>query len=129
MKRFVSMFAGALAVALAIGISHSSAQEAYPSKPVRIVALYSPGGGTDVMARIVAERLREALRQPFVVENRPGAGGIIGLEAVYRSQPDGYTLAMMPSNLSILGPLYSKLPFDPIVNFAAVIRGDLERFA
>jgi tripartite-type tricarboxylate transporter receptor subunit TctC len=120
MKRFASMFAGALGVAMAIGISQSAAQEVYPAKPVRIIVPYSPGGGTDVMARIVAQRLGDALRQTFVVENRPGAGGIIGLEAMYRSPADGYTLAMMPSNLSILGPLYQKLPFDPIADFAPI---------
>lgn len=121
MKRVLSAFAGALAVALAIGFADSSAQEVYPSKPVRIVVPSTAGGGTDVMARIVAQRLTEALHQPFLVENRPGASTIIGLEAVYRSSPDGYTLVMAPSNLSILGSLYSKLPFDPVADFAPVV--------
>ncbi len=94
--------------------------QAYPSRPIRIIVPYTAGGGTDVMARVMAERFTESMGQPVLVENRPGAGGIIGLESVYKADHDGYTLVMMPSNLSILGPLYGKLPFDPIKDFAPI---------
>jgi tripartite-type tricarboxylate transporter receptor subunit TctC len=118
-RRRARGFAAALAMLFAFAASHAVAQS-FPSKPIRIVVPYTAGGGTDVMARIVAERLTESLGQPVLVENRPGAGGIIGLESVFKSEHDGYTLVMMPSNLSILGPLYGKLPFDPLKDFAPI---------
>jgi tripartite-type tricarboxylate transporter receptor subunit TctC len=93
-----------------------SAQEDadYPTKPVRIIVNVAPGGGVDTATRIVADQLRARLGQPFVVENRPGAGGNIGAEVVFQSEGDGYTLlASSPTPLAINGWLYKKLPFDP----------------
>jgi tripartite-type tricarboxylate transporter receptor subunit TctC len=86
----------------------------YPGKPVKIIVNVAPGGGVDTATRIVAERLRARLGQPFVVENRPGAGGNIGAEAAFHAEGDGYTLlASSPSPLAINGWLYKKLAFDP----------------
>src|SRR5262245_64317262 len=86
----------------------------YPSKPVKIIVNVAPGGGVDTATRIVAERLRARLGQPFVVENRPGAGGNIGAETVFHSEGDGYTLlASSPTPLAINGWLYKKLAFEP----------------
>ena len=86
----------------------------YPNKPVRIIVNVAPGGGVDTATRIIADKLRSGLGQPFVVENRPGAGGNIGAEAVYQSDGDGYTLlASSPTPLAINGWLYKKLNFDP----------------
>lgn len=116
MIRFVVL----LGLAASVAVGPSASAQSYPSKPVRIIVPYTAGGGTDVMARVLAERLTESMGQPFLVENRPGAGGIIGLEYTYKSEHDGYTLVMMPSNLSILGPLYGKLPFDPLTDFAPI---------
>lgn len=109
-----------LAAALMAVAAFAASAQQFPNKPIRIVVPYTAGGGTDVMARVMAERLSESFGQPVLVENRPGAGGIIGLESVFKSEHDGYTLVMMPSNLSILGPLYGKLPFDPIKDFAPI---------
>jgi tripartite-type tricarboxylate transporter receptor subunit TctC len=93
---------------------------AYPVKPVRIVVPSSPGGGTDILARVLAQKLAESLGQQFVVENRPGAGQVIGIEAVARSVPDGYTLLMAASAIVINEVLYAKPPYDTLRDFAPV---------
>jgi tripartite-type tricarboxylate transporter receptor subunit TctC len=96
---------------------------AYPVKPVRIIVPSSPGGGTDILARIVANKLSENLGQQFIVENRPGAGQVIGIEAVARSAPDGYTLLMAASAIVINEVLYAKPPYDTLRDFAPVTLG------
>ena len=110
MNRFlVILLAGAL-------LAPASAQSNpdYPNKPVRIIVNVAPGGGVDTATRIIADQLRARLGQPFVVENRPGAGGNIGAEVVFQSEGDGYTLlASSPTPLTINGWLYKKLNFDP----------------
>jgi tripartite-type tricarboxylate transporter receptor subunit TctC len=104
------LLVGVLPAAPAAGQSEAD----YPSKPIKIVVNVAPGGGVDTATRIVAERLRVRLGQPFVVENRPGAGGNIGAETVFHSEGDGYTLlASSPTPLAINGWLYKKLAFDP----------------
>src|SRR3954452_14021061 len=86
----------------------------YPNKPVRIIVNVAPGGGVDTATRIIADKLRARLGQPFVVENRPGAGGNIGAEVVFQSEGDGYTLlASAPTPLAINGWLYKKVHIDP----------------
>src|SRR6187549_1061825 len=89
----------------------------YPAKPVRIIAAYTPGGGTDLLARIVAKKLGDVWGQQVVVENRPGAGGNIGTDAVAKAPPDGYTLLIVPSTHAIVPNLYAKLPFDTLKDF------------
>jgi tripartite-type tricarboxylate transporter receptor subunit TctC len=97
------------------------AQVTYPSKPVRIVVPYPPGGTTDIIARIVATQLAERLKQPFIVENRAGASGAIGSQAVARSPSDGYTLVMGTASSHGINPaLYKSLPYDAIKDFAPV---------
>ena len=94
--------------------------QAYPAKTVRIVVPYSAGTATDNVARLLAQKLSETWRQQVVVENLAGANGIIGTEAVARAPKDGYTLAMIASNHAVNAHLYSKVPYDPIKDFAAI---------
>jgi tripartite-type tricarboxylate transporter receptor subunit TctC len=97
------------------------AQPAYPTRPVRIIVPFPPGGPADALARIAADTLTQALAQPFVIENKPGAGGNIGMELGAKSPPDGYTLTLAPvGNLTIAPALYSKLPYDPAKDYAPI---------
>src|SRR5207253_3180674 len=101
-----------------------SAQDAWPSKPVKFIVPSSPGGGTDIYARILAQSLSETLKQQVVVDNRPGASGNIGAAAAAKSAPDGYTF-MVTANpaLSINPSLYKELPYDPDRDFTPITRG------
>jgi len=110
------MIAAALAF---LGIAAASAQK-WPEKTVRIVTPFGPGGGTDIFARILAQRLTEVLGQQFIVENRPGAGSTLGTEFVARSAPDGYTLLMTSASFSFSPGLYPKLRYDAIRDFVRV---------
>ncbi len=105
-------------------ISTAAAQSAalvFPSKPVRIIVPQTPGGASDALARIVGQKLSEKWGQPVVVENRPGAGGNIGMDAVAKAPGDGYTLLMSYVGSHAINPsIYSKLPFDPEADFVAV---------
>ncbi len=93
----------------------------YPSKPIRIIVPFAPGGATDVLARMVGAKLQESWSQPVVVDNRPGAGGNIGAEAAARSPNDGYTLLLAAAGFMAVSPsLYAKLPFDTVRDFAPV---------
>jgi tripartite-type tricarboxylate transporter receptor subunit TctC len=94
--------------------------ESYPSKPIRFILPFPPGGGTDILGRLLAERLGTQLGQPVVVENRGGAGGNLGAEAAARSAPDGYTIVLVAPSLAISPSLYKKLAYDPIKDFAPV---------
>jgi tripartite-type tricarboxylate transporter receptor subunit TctC len=114
MGRWLTLMTAAAALLAAGPASAQSTAADYPGKPVKIIVNVGPGGGVDTATRIVGERLRARLGQPFVIENRPGAGGNIGAEVVFQSEPDGYTLlSSSPSPLAINGWLYKKLNFDP----------------
>ncbi|HSQ04208.1 MAG TPA: tripartite tricarboxylate transporter substrate binding protein, partial [Burkholderiales bacterium] len=93
---------------------------AYPTKPVRILVGFAPGGGIDIVTRIYAQRLTESLGRSFVVENRPGAGGTIASELTSNAAPDGYTLIMVSVTHSINTSLYPKLPYDTVKGFSAI---------
>lgn len=102
-----------MAAAMVLALCASAyAEQGYPTKPVRIVVPYAAGGSVDPMARLMADRLSRNLGQSVVVENRPGAGGNIGIEAVVRGAHDGYTLLATPSGIAINPALYSKVPYD-----------------
>ncbi|HZH52621.1 MAG TPA: tripartite tricarboxylate transporter substrate binding protein [Microvirga sp.] len=93
----------------------------YPSRPVRLIVPFTPGGTTDIFARLVGEKLSQSLGQQFVVENRGGAGGNIGTDAVAKAEPDGYTLVMgTVGTHAINASLYAKMPYDPLTDFAPV---------
>src|SRR4051794_24678029 len=110
-----------LAAALSLVLcTAASAQDAYPTKPIRLIVPSAPGGGTDTSARILAPKMTELLGQQIVVENRPGASTLIGMEAVARSAPDGYTVLIGNSTMTILPSMRTKLSVDPIRDFAAI---------
>jgi tripartite-type tricarboxylate transporter receptor subunit TctC len=95
--------------------------QAYPNKPIRIIIAQAPGSATDVISRVVGNRLSEALGQPIVIEARPGAGGALGTEAAARAMPDGYTLFMANNSTHGSNPaLYAKLPYDAVNDFAPI---------
>ena len=93
--------------------------DAYPTKPVRLVVPFAPGGGSDFIGRLVAQKLAERLGQPVIVENRPGAGGTVGAELAIKSPPDGYTLLLCPASYTVNANLY-KLTFDPLNDITPV---------
>jgi tripartite-type tricarboxylate transporter receptor subunit TctC len=109
-----------LALLLCSVVVTATAQESYPSRPVRFILPFPPGGGTDILGRLIAERLAASLGQPVVTENRGGAGGNVGAEAAARSSPDGYTIVLCAPSLAISPSLYSKLNYDPVKDFAPV---------
>ena len=110
----------AAAVIATLGAASADAQ-VYPSKPVRIIIAQAPGSATDVISRVVGNRLQEALGQPVIIEARPGAGGAVGTEAAARSAPDGYTLFMANNSTHGSNPaLYTKLPYDAVNDFAPI---------
>jgi tripartite-type tricarboxylate transporter receptor subunit TctC len=117
-KAWSALLLAAIGTAL---ITAASAQT-YPSRPVRIIVGFLPGGSTDIMVRLVAPGLTEALRQQFVVDNRPGANSNIGNEAVAKSPPDGYTLLGVSASFSINVSLYPQMGYDPVRDFAPITR-------
>jgi tripartite-type tricarboxylate transporter receptor subunit TctC len=94
--------------------------QSWPTRPVRIVVPSPPAGGTDIIARVLAEHFSKAFKQQFFVENRPGAGNMIGIESVARATPDGYTFLMTASTISLNSVLYKKISYDPIKDFAPI---------
>ena len=100
--------------------AQSTSTNAYPTKPVRLVVPFAPGGGTDTLARMVAQRLTESLGQTVVVDNRPAVDGIVGTETVARSAPDGYTLILVSSSHAINPALRKSLPYDTLKDFTPI---------
>lgn len=109
-----------IAALAALGATHALAQT-YPTKPIRILIAQAPGSATDVISRVVGNRLSEELGQPIVIEAKPGAGGMLGTEAAARSAPDGYTLFMANNSTHGSNPaVYAKLPYDAVNDFAPI---------
>ena len=116
MKRKIIAF-----VALFVAASGAAVAQQYPTKPIRFVAPFAPGGGTDFIARVAAQKLNEALKTPVIVENRPGAGGTLGAELGARAAPDGYTFTVIAGSYAVNPSLY-KLAFDPVNDVTPVIQ-------
>src|SRR5262245_510701 len=116
-RNFLRLAAGAAALPT---VSRFALAQTYPTRPVRIIVTINPGGGPDILARLMGPWLSERLSQPFVVENRPGGGSNIGTEAVVRAPPDGYTLLLVATNNAINTTLYDKLNYDLIRDIAPV---------
>jgi tripartite-type tricarboxylate transporter receptor subunit TctC len=116
-RRFLNLAAGAAALPAASRLARA---QAYPSRPVRLIVGYPAGGGTDIVARLIGQWLSERLGQPFIVENRPGAGSNIATEAVVRAPPDGHMLFVMDSAPALNATLYDKLTFNFIRDMAPV---------
>jgi tripartite-type tricarboxylate transporter receptor subunit TctC len=114
-----SLIACAALFALAFAVAPASAA-GYPDKPVKIIVPFAPAGPTDVMARLIAQKLSESLKQQFYIENHPGAGGNIGMLAAAKSAPDGYTILVASSSFVVNPSLYAKNPYDPFKDFAPV---------
>lgn len=116
--------------ALLIAAPQGTFAQSYPTKPIRLLVPYAAGGATDIMARVVAQKLSENLGQQMVVENRPGAGGNIAADAVAKAAPDGYTLFFGSTGPLVINPsLYAKLSFEPVKDFAPIgLVGDMPLF-
>jgi len=115
------VIAAAVALILARGGSLAqTATDSYPTKPIRFILPFPPGGGTDILGRIVAERLTSSLGQPVVLENRGGAGGNVGAEAAAKAAPDGYTIVLVAPSLAISPSLYTRLNYDPVKDLAPI---------
>src|SRR5438876_12338808 len=110
-----------LLAAVLLFVSGPASPQPYPVKPVKLIVPFAPGGGSDVSGRFIAQKLSTALGQQVVVENRAGAGGLIGVEAGIKSPPDGYTLTLLPSSYTAYPSIY-KLRFDAIGDLAPIIQ-------
>jgi tripartite-type tricarboxylate transporter receptor subunit TctC len=117
MRTSYLLITAVLGLLLSVGSAH--AQQNYPTKPIRLIVPFAPGGLADIVARMLAQKLTETFRQPVVVDNRPGAGGIIGTETAVRANPDGYTMLLVPSAYATNAAL-SKLPYDPLNDVAPI---------
>jgi tripartite-type tricarboxylate transporter receptor subunit TctC len=118
-SRALASIAGSVLAAAAWAAS-AAAPDAYPARPIRLVSPFTPGGGNDIVSRTLAAALTKSLGQSVVVDNRPGANTIVGMELVARAAPDGYTLIMTSSTQAINATLYAKLPYDSVRDFAPV---------
>jgi len=121
--RFTAGRAALVAAGMAVGASAPAAQDAasaYPNSPIRVIVPLAPGGGSDYTARFIGTRLSERLAEPVIVDNRPGASGIQGTDTVAKANPDGYTLLLAYSTHAQSAQLFSRLPYDPLKDFAPV---------
>ena len=120
MKKFMRRYIVGLGVML-LALAPQSYAQTYPNKPIRLIVPFPPGGGNDVIARVIAQKLTERFGQQVVVDNKAGANGIVGLQALMQAQPDGYTIAVGAAGPLAVNPsLYDKLPYDPLKDFSPI---------
>lgn len=117
-RRLIPLLGLALACALAPSVA--SAQASYPSKPIRFIVPYPPGGGTDIVARLVAQKMTISMGQQVVVDNKPGASTVIGTDMLAKAPPDGYTISLITDSHAINPTFFPKLPYDSVNDFAPV---------
>jgi hypothetical protein len=111
-------------------IQNTNAQSSYPNKPIKVVVPYPAGGAADISARLIAQSMSESMGQPILVDNRPGANGMIGTDVVAKSAPDGYTLLFTASGPLVVNPsLYKKVPYNPVKDFAPISMGTIYQYA
>ena len=122
MKRNSASWKTGLAIGMLFAAASAPAAQSYPERPVRLIVPYSAGGATDIVARIMAQKLPEFLGQPVVIDNRPGAGGLIGTDTVAKAASDGYTLLTTSTPHVILPHLHKKIPFDALKDFASIMQ-------
>ncbi len=119
--KFLSPLTLAAAAAMCLGAAPASAQSDYPNKPIKLIVGFAPGGSTDIIGRIVAQKLGEKLGQQVIVDNKAGAGGTLGADATAKAAPDGYTLTLgTTSTHAIAAGAYSKLPYNPVTDFTPI---------
>jgi len=116
-RQFLYLAAGAAALPV---VSRIARAQAYPSRPVRVIVPYAPGGPTDIFARLIAQKLSEDLGRQFYVENIGGAGGNVGMGHGAKAAPDGYTILVVPPTIVVNPSLYDKVPYDPYKDFDPV---------
>lgn len=122
MHRFAKLLpTGVLALAALLAAPATALAQAWPTKPITIIVPFAPGGGSDFIGRFIAQRLTAGLGQPVLVDNRPGAGSLLGVEIASKAKPDGYTLALVATSYTILPSLY-KMSFDPLNDITPVIQ-------
>ncbi len=121
MNKLFQLSIALVATGLACAAPLAHAQEAYPSKPIKLVVTYPPGGSNDMVARLVGQKLSESLGQPILVDNRPGASGNIGIDYVAKAPKDGYTLLLAHAGMTSSPHMYAKLAYDPLKDFSPII--------
>ena len=118
MRRYLAMLSWVLLAPCGLALAQPST--AYPQRPVRFIVPYAPGGSSDVIARLLGQKLADALGQPFVVDNRPGAGSMIGTDLAARSAPDGHTIILSDMPHAINPSIHARVPYDPVNDFSPI---------
>jgi len=119
-RRALASWLGCVAVVFCCGAAGGALAQAYPARPMRLLLPYGPGGNSDIAARVLAQKLSESMRQQVIIDNRPGAGGIVATELARKAEPDGYTLLWLNAGHAVSVSLYKSLPYDPVRDFAPV---------
>ena len=119
-RRALASWLGCVAVVFCCGAAGGALGQAYPARPIRLLLPYGPGGNSDIAARVLAQKLSESMRQQVIIDNRPGAGGIVATELARNAEPDGYTLLWLNAGHAVSVSLYKSLPYDPVRDFAPV---------
>ena len=117
----LALWLSALAMVIAVDVAGAQQTDAYPSRPVRLIVPFAAGGLNDVVARLVAPYLERALGQPFIIDNRPAASGIVGTDATAKATPDGYTLLMVASSFTVIPATHQKVPYDAQRDLAPIV--------